>query len=266
MSVDERLAEVRHRIDLIRTAFGSGHLRTAAPPKLQASLVHFEIEGSRYDVATIGGVPQTITPRGDAAEWAIVVDDWARIVPVEPPRGLSDHENCGIRYGDELYPMPMNFEAERWNEQYFPERVPNALLYLYIEGHGTPVGSLTFAVLLREGVPEYQSDTPNPQDEMPKMAMGAAWPKYNEYRRGRAHQLSITDGSWIDGNWKDLLVLHGLFDAEGFARIYAEYPEMPDAVMDYSWVLAEAAKLPEARPERPVAEGSDDVGEGAVAL
>jgi hypothetical protein len=251
MTADSQLAAVRSRIAFVGNAFRNGQLQLGIAPRQQTGVVHFEIGDQFVDLITASGVPQRAITRSEPADWAIVVDDWSLIVPVGPPRGISELRGCGMRFGDQTRPIPGIFEIDRFQPEYFPERVPNSLLYVYLESHGGPVGSYTLAVLIREGLPEFAGDKPDPPPRTPRVAFGGSWIRYYEYRRGRAHQMSLSEGAWIDGNWKDLLVWHGLYDAAGFRRIYAEYPEIPDAAMDYGNVLGEVAKLPEAQPDRP---------------
>lgn len=234
MSPEARDA-VDERIRTVRQALGT-------PPRVPA-VVPFEVEGRHYDLQTVAGLPQALVERDGPADWAVVVDDWSLVVPLGETRGLSSLRGCGIRFGETLWPVPPVYEADRLAAVSFPE-VKNVLLYTYIEQHGTPVGSVRACFLYRDGVPSYVGDVPEPEPHMPKMAFGFSWPVYREYRAGRAHQLALTDRSFIDGNWKDLLTWHGLADAEGFARIQAEYPEIPGPLMDYCVVLSEAARTP----------------------
>lgn len=226
---------VVERIATVREALG-------APPPAPA-VVPFEIAGQRYDLQTMAGLPQAVVERDEPADWALVVDDWSLIVPLGEARGLGTLRACGIRFGDELWPLPPVFEVDRLDSVEFTQ-VKNALLYTYLEQHGTPVGSVRFCMLYRDGVPSYVGDVPAPEPHMPKMAVGFAWPLYHEYRAGHVHQLALLDRAWMDGNWKDLLTCQGLYDAAGFAEIQAAYPELPRPLLDYCTVLSEAARMP----------------------
>lgn len=255
---------VDDRVALINQAFAQRALGCAAAAEGRPGEVHFEIDGEAYTLTTVGGVPQRLARSVGRPEWAILVDDWDLIVPVAPVRGVTELAGCGLRLGDESWPLPLNYEVEHWTPECFAERIPNAQLYFYAEAHGSPAGSVSFAVLLDQGLPRFSGDKPDPPDSTPRLAMGASFPQYLSYRTGTAHQLSVTAGAWIDGNWKDLLVLHGLFDMPGFGRIYEQYPKLPQELWDYMWVLAEAAKLPQAKSESPV-EASDSSAEAAPA-
>lgn len=252
MSWSAGIDGARERIRVVRNAAAAG-MRPDVAIRQPAGVVHFETGGQSYDVPTVAGVPQDIVLRGDTPPWAVVVDRAELIAPLHPPIGISELRQCTIRLGEERHALPFHFEVDNWSDSNFPKRIKNALLYCYLELHGTPVGSVSYAIRFDEGLPRVIADGPDVPLDQPRMALGTSWTKYHEYRRGRAHQLSLAANAWLDGNWKDLLTLHGLYDAEGFARVYAEYPTLPSALIDYCSVMAEAAKLPEAKPPEPEA-------------
>ncbi len=226
---------VAERISRVQAVLGS-------PPPAPA-VVPFEVDGGSWALQTMAGLPQALVEQDAPADWAVVVDDWSLVVPLGEPRGIGTLRGCGIRLGAETWPLPPVFEVDRLDSVAFT-KVQNALLYTYLEVHGTPVGSVCSSLLYRDGVPSYVGDVPDPAPQTPKVGLGFSWPVYREYRAGRLHQLALLEGAWMDGNWKDLLTWHGLYDAPGFAEIQAGYPELPRPLLDYCVVLSEAAKAP----------------------
>jgi hypothetical protein len=245
---------VDDRIGLVGSAFAQGALRCETAVRGTPGEVPIEVEGEQYLLATTGGVPTRLSRATGPVEWSVIVSDWELVVPVAPVRGISELRGCGIRIGDRTWPVPQLWEVDQLTPERFPERMPNALIYFYYEHYGSPVGSYSCTIAFRDGVPEYVADTPEFPEKTPHLAMGYSFAQYFSYRCGRTHQLAVTDGSWADGNWKDMLAVHGLHDMPGFRRLNDEYPELPPALWDYMWVLAEAAKLPQAAPDRGDAE------------
>ncbi|MEI2701337.1 MAG: hypothetical protein V9E83_02930 [Baekduia sp.] len=236
------------RIALVGSAFAHGVIGCEAAARGTPGEVPFEIDGEAYVLSTQGGVPQRLARATAPPDWAVVLDDWDLVVPVAPVRGLTTLRGCGIRIGDTLWPLPQVWEFDRLGGELFTERIPNALLYVYFEMYGSPAGSFGAAFIYREGIPEFLSDTGDVPEKTPYVGMGISYPTYLAYRRGAGHQMAITEGSWVDANWKDLLALHGLLDMPGYARIQSGYPDLPEPLWDYMRIIAEAAKLPQAAP------------------
>lgn len=245
------------RIALVASAFAQGALTCEAAARGTPGEVPIEVDGENYVLSTAGGIPQRLARATSPSGWALVLDDWDLVVPVAPTRGLTALRGCGIRIGDALWPLPQVWEFDRLGSELFTERIPNALLYVYFELYGSPAGSFSAAFIYREGVPEYLGDFADVPERTPYVAMGLSYPTYLAYRRGAAHQMAITEGSWIDANWKDLLSMHGLLDMPGYARIQSGYPDLPEPLWDYMRVLAEAAKLPQAAPPKPEEQAGD---------
>lgn len=241
---DADLLAVRRRIAAINQRFPRGVGDIHGERLVADGVVPFEVRGEAVSVVIDGGMPRDVTPDRPDAEWAIVVDDWALVVPAGNPRALGSLGGCGLRIGTELLPLPTRFEADRYLPQYFPETIPNALLHLGNEQHGTPVGSVYFSILFRDGVPEYAGDQIEFAPGTPHIAAGYSWPIYWAYRHREVTQHRLTTGAFIDGHFKHLFTLHGLLDHDGFFRNVAEYPPLPPLLLDYCQVLAHSARQP----------------------
>ena len=141
------------RIAHIERAFAQGMLGSPAAASGRPGRVPFEVGEEHYALHTIGGVPQRLTAEAAPSDWAVRVDDWDLVVPVAPPRGVSTLRGCGLRLGGELRPLPQVQEMDALDEEHFPERIPNALLYFFGEHFGSPVGSYSYAMLFEDGRP-----------------------------------------------------------------------------------------------------------------
>lgn len=235
------VAAARARLASIRARLPHGGVEGAGGPSGDDGVIPFEVSGESVFVTLERGLPVAVE-RGPAdADWSIVVDDWDLVIPHGTSRALGTLSGCGLRLDGELLPLPTRFEADRYSPDRFPERIPRASLFVFNEQRGTPVGSLHFAVRFEDGVPAWVGDRPDPLPGVPRIAMAYSWPLYWAYRLRQAPQIRVTNGSAIDGHWKDLYTLHGLQDHEGFFRNVAAYPSLPPLLLTYCRMLAVAS-------------------------
>lgn len=210
--------------------------------------VPFELTGGgSYMLDTRGGAPLGLRETQTRSLWAIVVDDPALIAPLHDPLPLTDVRGCSLRLGDRSLPLPMVFEVDNMTPERFPERIRGTKLYCHLIAYGTPVGSVRYSWEYLDGVPYYRGDDPDISVKTPFMAAGLRWPEIWAYRRGELPQMEILLNTWVHCDWKDLLAVHALYDAEGYGRIYAEYPDLPGELIGYCWALAAATE--QSKPE-----------------